>query len=79
MAKPIEKRMLSALSNYANQLVFMTGGFEAPPTTQYYNISLNSWAMGPSISKARNSHSSCTLGSRVYIFGGLDENFTAMG
>ena len=42
-------------------------------TTEYYKLKEDMWISGPTINRSRNSHSSCSIGSKVYIFGGLDD------
>lgn len=39
--------------------------------TELYSSERDAWFKGPDLNEARESHSSCALGSRVYVFGGL--------
>ena len=41
-------------------------------STVIYNVKKDVWTEAPSFNIARNAHSSCVVGSKVYIFGGED-------
>lgn len=41
-------------------------------STDYYNIGEDVWHKGPDLCEARDSHSSCALGSNLFVFGGLE-------
>ena len=73
-------RLYFALANYKNEHVYVTGGAAKDNTAKWmpqnstaiYNVKKDIWADGPSFNVARNAHSSCIVGSKVYIFGGED-------
>ena len=39
--------------------------------TELYSTDRDEWFDGPDLNEARESHSSCSHGSHVYVFGGL--------
>ena len=56
------------LTNYKDKVIFMTGFSEGE--VLFYDIEKNSWSNAPNLIEKRQNHSSCSLGERVYIFGG---------
>ena len=73
-------RLYFALANYRNASVFVTGGAAKDNTSKWipqnstaiYDIKKDIWTDGPPFNVARNAHSSCLIGSKVFIFGGED-------
>lgn len=41
-----------------------------------YDVAEDTWSLAPSFKIARNAHSSCVVGSKLYIFGGEDAEGT---
>lgn len=76
-------RLKYAIYDYAisrcGELFIITGGkrggsYRNKQTclAHVYNAYENTWREEPSLQHARSSHSSCFMGTRVYVFEGLD-------
>ena len=56
-------------------VIYMTGGLEYDSrkvihTCLRYDIKTNCWKNVPKLSRARGYHSSCAVGTRIFVFGG---------
>ena len=61
----------SMCSTECRQYVFLTGG-EYVTTVERFDLRSNkmTWQVMPSLNVARSKHASCSLGSKVFVFGG---------
>ena len=70
-------RSCPSLVNYSDKYLFITGGrnskfpYENYNSVDYYKISNNTWTKAPDLKIARESHSSCTLSDKIYVFCGI--------
>ena len=79
-AKPrISRDTVNSFVNFKNKFLFVIGGCtvymqggqeESMTSVEIYNLNRDSWAEGPSLNIARDSHTSCILGDRIYTFFG---------
>ena len=64
-----------ALAFYRSTDIYLSGGRNA--TSQRftevlkYTIETDTWALAPSLNKARECHGSCALGSKIFVLGGF--------
>ena len=69
-------RAHSSIANYRDRAVYITGGFsdteKALDSVMKFDLSTREWTDAPAINQARLGHSSCVLGSKLYVFGGRD-------
>ena len=71
-------RFSASMASFAKRFIFVTGG-QDPATytdlnsTNMYDIQNNTWQVTPRLVQARSSHSSCSLASFVYVFGGHND------
>ena len=57
---------------FRNRWVYLTGGMEqAAKLVSVYDIATNTWKDYPELIDGRNCHTSCSLGSSIYVFGGV--------
>ena len=62
-----------AATLYRNQQVFITGGLYKEFRSVFaYDIHEQIWSEGPMLNHQRFAHSSCTQGTRAYVFGGMN-------
>lgn len=69
-----------SLANYRDEAVFVSGGFDSTfkklSKVLVYIVKNDSWLVGegrvPELNMARKFHNSCSLGDRVYVFGGYN-------
>ena len=70
------KRYFS-MANFYDQLIFLIGGLgqgDNKPCSEvfYYRMKTDEWREAPALNYARSFHSSCFLGSSLYVNGGGD-------
>ena len=77
---PLEIKRNPALANLLDKYIVVTGGRYTgrlmgktciSMTVQVYDIVRDMWERGPELNRGRESHSSCVLGTTVYVFGGV--------
>ena len=68
------------LVNYRDRLILMSGGYSSAfktkdmlATVERYDVLQDAWFEDdtPDLNVGRYNHSSCSLGNKVYIFGGV--------
>ena len=68
--------MRASITSFGDAAIVITGGFRLPDkacrTVIHYKITLNRWSFLPDMITARNTHSSCSTGNDLYVFGGKD-------
>ena len=72
LAAPLTQRYGASLASYVDQFIFVIGGY-GQNSVDYYSIEKDEWASAPPMANNRYLHSSCTLGSVLYVFGGIDD------
>ena len=65
--------MLPCLTKFTQDFIFSIGGVNKD-SVHIYRILENSWVRAPTLKLARYNASSCELGPKVYVFGGLTQH-----
>ena len=70
-----EGRVYACVINFQNKALYVTGGQHRRKRhdAQKFNLETNRWEAIPKLNKTRYRHSSCAIGDRVYVFGGLSQ------
>ena len=64
-----------ALAGYKNSHIFLTGGHDTRgklSRVSVYSVARDEWSLCTNLNRARNHHSSCVLGDKLYVSGGLE-------
>ena len=87
MRRPLVARRSPALANFADEVIFVTGGRnlvtrELESSLEWYLVDSDTWqtstnndsvAIQMTLNEPRMGHSSCSLGNRIYVYGGKGE------
>ena len=81
LASPSARGLFSALTGYmgaTGSFIFLTGGMKTTSlaTVEVYSVDRDEWIQCPDLNNARNSHSSCILGDKLYVSGGCAGRLT---
>ena len=76
-ACPPTARLYPSLVNFADEVIFVSGGstlkiYEWYETVDRYSIKEDKWSTAPNLNHARNGHSSCVLGDTIFTFCGYN-------
>ena len=70
------------VTNFGDEAIYFTGGSiefnrirRTSSSVIRFDLQLNEASRGPNLDPSRESHSSCTLGSKIYVFGGVTKIF----
>ena len=79
-ARPNVPRDKASLANFKDLAIFLTGGIDENrqilTSAEVYSIKSDTWTIAPDLNVRRQLHSMCSLGDRVYCFGGLGQYIT---
>ena len=80
LARPSDRGGCPSLTGYKRtkgNYLFLTGGTKQNSflaTVEVYNVERDKWSQCPKLNKGRYFHSSCILGDKIYVSGGLRES-----
>ena len=80
MAAPIfTERRWFGMANFYDFMIFVSGGEdwmrrEACADVFCYMVDIDEWTRAPAMNECRRQHSSCVLGTSLYVFGGFDRD-----
>ena len=76
LSEPIfAKRRWFGMASFYDKLIFVTGGQDcdnmgARSEVYCYKIEEDEWSVAPQLNQCRTGHSSCVLGTYLYVLGG---------
>lgn len=70
LAAPPTRRYGAGMASYDSKWIFITGGY-GQNSVDLYDVRGDEWVGAPAMNEARFEHSCCTVGSVIFVFGGV--------